>query len=175
LSVKTSPGPVCDTDDQTVSALEELFREHSAWRQAASEISPASTSNVYFTHLPGAAWHLEQRAEGSALEPGKVKDPDFVLRFSPGAVQRLKSVEGGIAAFAAELLALSEEAEPDQRVDLRVVASFSRLRERGFLRLLGKAGPKIIAYGLSRGVFSFVDIGKLVRRARATPAYKWEL
>ncbi len=164
-----------ESTDETVSALAELFRKHPGWRQAAREIARVSTSNVYFTHRPGVAWHLEQRDVGSSLEPGKADDPDFVFRFAPGAVERLQGVKGGIGEFAAELFSLADGADPEHHVDLRVVASFSRLRARGYLRLLVKAGPRVIAYGLSRGIFSVADIGKLVHQARDTPAYEWEV
>ena len=164
-----------DATDETVSILVDLFLEHPAWRQAAQRIARESTSNIYFTHRPGVAWHLEQREVGSVLEPGKVDDPDFVLRFAPGAVRRLRAVEGGIGEFAAELFELADGEDPENRIDLRVVASFSRLQERGFLQLLLDAGPKVAAYGLSRGIFGVADFAKLVRRVRATAAYEWEI
>ena len=132
-------------------------------------------SNVYFRHRPGEAWHLVRREVGSALEPGKVEDPDFVLRFTPGAARRLRAARGGIGEFAAEFFSLVDEQDPEQRVDLRVVAPFSRLRERGYLRLLLDAGPKAAAYGLRRGIFSIARLGRFVRRARAVPAYEWEV
>jgi hypothetical protein len=132
-------------------------------------------SNVYFSHRSGEAWHLVRREVGSALEPGKVDDPDFVLRFTPVAVRRLRAARGGIGEFAAELFLLIDEEDPEQRVDLRVVASFSRLRERGYLRLLLDAGPKAVAYGLSRGIFSVAGVRRLAPRARAAPAYEWEI
>jgi len=169
---KTDPD---DTADETVSTLADLFLDHPGWQQAAREIARVSMSNVYFTHLPGLAWHLEQREVGSALEPGKVDDPDFVFRFAPGAVRRLRRVKGGIGEFAAELFSLADGADPEHHVDLRVVASFSRLRERGYLRLLVRAGPRVAAYGLSRGIFSVADVGKLVRQARDTSPYEWEI
>ncbi len=169
-------GGILGTDpDQTVEVLGEFFRSHRAWREAAQRIDPEAMSDVYFSHRPGEVWHLLQSAPGSALEPGKADDPDFVFRFSPGAVRRLQTVEGGIVEFALELFSLIDESDPEDRVDLRVVAPFSRLRERGYVRLLLDAGPKLAKYGLQRGILSVSGVRKLVRSARAAPPFPWEI
>jgi hypothetical protein len=161
--------------DSTVEILREFFRAHRAWCEAAQRIDPVSMSDVYFSHRPGEVWHMQRSGLGSDLEPGKSEDPDFVFRFSPGAVSRLETVTGGIAEFAVELFLLIDEADPENRVDLRVVANFSRLQERGYLRLLLDAGPKLAKYGLQRGIFSVSGIHQLIRNATGAAPFSWEI
>lgn len=161
--------------DETVESLTKLFRKHPAWREAARHISSDSVSNVYFTHLPGEAWHLERSEQGSELIRGAVRDPDFVFRFSPASVETLQSVEGGLGAFALALFALIEDSDPEGRVEIRVAASFSTLMEHGFLTLLLTAGPKVAAFGLRHGVIGPRSLAKFVGRARATEPFEWEV
>jgi len=161
--------------DRTVDDLRELFRSHPAWAEAAGRIDSASMSNVYFSDRAGEVWHLVKREPGSDLEAGKVEDPDFVFRFTPGAVRRLQAIEGGIAEFAAELLLLIDETDSTQRIELRVAAPFSRLKERGYLQLLMDAGPKLVRLALSRGIFSISGVRELVRSARDAPPFPWEI
>lgn len=166
-------------DDATIRELADLFANHPAWREAAAGIAPVSRSNVYFSHRPGEVWHLEpaashSRKAGSALVPGATADPDFVFRFSPGAVRRLGAVHGGIGAFAAELFARLDERDPAERVELRVVAPFGRLASRGYLRLLLDAGPKAAAFAIRHGVFGVAGLKRFVARARRTEPFDWE-
>lgn len=160
--------------DDLVSSLARLFLEHPAWRAAADRISDASTSDVFFAHIPGQAWHLVRRSGQTVLLPGRSGDPDFVFRFAPGSVRRLESVDGGVADFALALFELLEEEDPDLRVDLRVVAGWRRLRERGFLRLLVGAGPRLVAFAARHGVRSLRALRRLVESARSVEPLAWE-
>ena len=164
--------------DAHVESLAKLFREHRAWREAARYIDRDSMSDVYFTHRPGEVWHLERREEGSELVSGGARDPDFIFRFSPGAIQHLRDVTGGLDEFALALFSLIEEPDPDQRVELRLVSSFARLRQHGVLTLLLRAGPKVAAYGVRRGISGvggIASLAKLVRQATNKPPYDWEV
>lgn len=152
--------------DPWVERLARLFREHPAWREAARIVDCRATSDVFFTHRPGEAWHLARRGDETLLLPGPSADPDFVFRFAPGAIARLESVQGNAGDFAAELFALAASEDPDVRVDLRIAAHFSRLLRRGYVRLLLAAGPRVRAIGVARGIRGIADLARLVTRLR---------
>jgi hypothetical protein len=136
--------------DATVERLARLFLEHPAWVAAARILAPAATSNVYFNGRPGEGWRLEKREDATRLLPGAGSDPDFVFRFTPGAVARLDAVQGGVGEFAVELFALILEEDPELRVGFRIAAGFPRLMRRGYLRLLLTAGPRVLAFGATQ-------------------------
>jgi hypothetical protein len=160
--------------DPVVAALADLFREHPAWVRASAMISPDSTSNVYFRHRENEAWHLARREDASILRPGSVSDPDFVFRFAPGAIERLQRVEGSIAEFAIELFSLIDAEDENERVEFRVVASFSKLRRSGYLQLLIAAGPKLLAFAAKRGVLTPDALKTLVTTTRTAEPFSWE-
>ena len=52
--------PETEEPADVVEPLAQLFRGHPAWREAAACLTePEASSDVYFTHRPGEAWHLE--------------------------------------------------------------------------------------------------------------------
>ena len=160
--------------DPWVERLARLFREHPAWREAARFIDPRATSNVFLTHRPGEAWHLERRGNEALLLPGAASDPDFVFRFAPGAIARLEAVRGEAGDFAAELFMLAMTDDCENRVDLRIAGSFSRLLRRGYVRLLLAAGPRVRAMGLAHGVVDLESLVRLVTRLRDSTPRAWE-
>lgn len=162
------------TSDPTVEHLAALFRGHPAWVDAADHISRRATSNVYFRHRPGEVWHLHQQAGRTQLVPGPTPDPDFVFRFTPAAVERLGNVQGGIGAFAIELFSCVLDDDPEQGVELRVVAGFTRLAARGYVRLLLAAGPQVLAFGQRHGVPSLGALRRFVAQMRARGPADWE-
>jgi hypothetical protein len=161
--------------DPWVERLARLFREHPAWREAARLVDRRATSDVFFTHRPGEAWHLERRGDETLLLPGPAAEPDFVFRFAPGAIARLESVQGDAGDFAAELFALVASEDPDARVDLRIAARFPRLLRRGYVRLLLAAGPRVRALGAERGICGLQDLASVVARLRGAPSESWDL
>jgi len=161
-------------EDPHVERLARLFREHPAWREAARHVSDEATSRVLFSHRPGERWHLARRAGETLLLPGDVSDPDFVFRFPPAAIERLEAAEGSVGAFAVALFRLIAGEEPESRVDFRIAASFARLAQRGYLRLLLAAGWRVLAYGAKRGVLTLEDLRRLVARLHASGSESWE-
>ena len=157
-----------------VDELARLFREHPAWRAAAHRVDDASTSDVYFSSRPGKAWHLARREGETLLCTGRSADPDFVFRFTPGAVERLADVEGGPGSFAVELFRLMTESDPSVRVDFRIAAPFARLLRRGYLTLLASGGFRVLAFGASRGVHTLADLRALVARIYSSHPEPWE-
>jgi hypothetical protein len=151
-----------------------MFATHPAWIEAARRIQRGAQSRVFFSHLPGEVWHLARTAEGSRLEPGPGSDPDFVFRFSPGAIARLARVEGGVGDFAAELFDRILSDEASTRVDLRIVAPFHRLARRGYLGLVWHAASRLVALGAAHGVQSLRDLRRLVEEVRKAPPEAWE-
>ena len=101
--------------DPLVERLARLFREHPARQDAARFIDARATSNVFFTHRAGEAWHLERRGDERLLLPDAAPDPDFAFRFAPGAIERLEAVRGEAGDFAGELFALALSEDPDTR------------------------------------------------------------
>ena len=64
--------------------------------------------------------------------------------------------------------------DPDVRVGFRIVAPFGRLRRRGYVRLLLRAGPTVAASGARHGVGSLTGLARLVRALRAAEPASWE-
>ena len=160
--------------DPTVEALARLFREHPAWQRAARQIASDATSTVYFSHRPGEAWRLERGEQGSDLLPGAAPDPDFVFRFTPGAVDRLAKVGGGIGEFAVELFTRMTDADPTDKVDLRIVARFPRLVWRGYVKLLAAGGPAVVAFGARHGIHGLGALQRFVAGLRDRGPADWE-
>lgn len=160
--------------DVHVERLAELFREHPAWVRAARHLGAEATSSVYFSHRPGQAWHLIQQGGVTLLLPGAAADPDFVFRFSPGAVERLAGVRGEIGDFAVALFELVLAKAPEPWVDLRIAASFGRLIRRGYVRLLVAAGPRVLAFGAAHGIRSPGALRRFVARIRSRVPADWE-
>jgi len=129
---------------------------------------------VLFSHRPSEVWHLVRSAEGSQLVPGPGVDPDFVFRFTPGAIDRLCSVDGGVGEFAAELFERMVAEEDDMRVDLRLIASFRRLASRGYLGLLLAAAPRLAALRARHGVKNLGDLRRLIDSHRRRIPEPWE-
>jgi hypothetical protein len=80
--------------DASVAQLCDLFREHPVWVEAGRHIAEGASSKVFFSHLPGEAWHLIRLPGKSALRPGPAATPDFAFRFTPLAIDRLAAVQG---------------------------------------------------------------------------------
>jgi hypothetical protein len=169
--VRVAPGA---SRDEWIERLARLFREHPAWVAAARHLSPDATSSVYFRHRPGEPFHLEQGRSGSLLLPGAARDPDLAFRFAPRSVERLEAVRGGIGDFAVELFSLITGPDPDARVDLRIAASFPRLARRGYVALLLRAGPRVLAFGARRGVRTLAALRRLVADLRRPAPEPWE-
>jgi hypothetical protein len=165
---------VVDVHDPSVERLVRLFREHPAWQQAARFIDRRATSNVFFSHRPGEAWHLERRGDETLLLPGATPDPDFAFRFTPGSIERLEAVRGDAGDFAAELFELAMSEDSRTRVELRVASSFSRLVRRGYVRLLLAAGSRVRAIGAAHGILGLKDLARFAMRSRRSARHRWE-
>ena len=152
--------------DPHVRRLAALFRSHPAWMRAAALISQQACSNVRFQHRPGEVWHLARVDGVTVLAPGARSDADLELGFPPGAIERLEATRGGIGAFAVALFELAVERDESLRVDLRILAPFSRLVRRGYLRLLIAGGPEVIAWGAAHGVRTLGELRGWIARVR---------
>lgn len=161
-------------DDVWVQRLARLFAEHPAWLEAARRLDLQATSSVYFSHRPGEPWRLERRGDTTLLSPGAAVDPDFVFRFTPGAIERLEGVRGGIGDFAVQLFSCLLDDDPERRAELRIVADFGRLRRRGYVDLLFAAGPRVVAFGFSHGIRTLSGLRRLVAQLRAQGPRDWE-
>lgn len=144
------------------------------WAAAARGVDRCAESAVFFTHLPGHPWRLVRRRGQTLLLRGRARDPDFVFRFTPAAVARLAAVRGGVGDFAVELFARIAEPRRAERVDFRVAAPFARLAERGYVRLLLRAGPRVAAFALAHGVTTIGQLRTLVERSRRRGPSRWE-
>jgi hypothetical protein len=160
--------------DDYIDRLARLFLEHPVWVEASRYISSDATSTIFFSHRPGQAWHLENKAGQILLLPGIAEDPDFVFRFTPVAVKRLESVDNEMDDFAVELFRLMLEESMDDGVALRVVAGFPRLLRRGYVRLLLSAGPGVLAFGAAIGIINLSSLRKLVSSSRSREPMSWE-
>lgn len=160
--------------DLWIETLARMFREHPAWQETARLIDPRSTSTVYFRHRPDEPWHLERRGDETLLLPGAAADPDFVFRFTPGAVARLSAVRGNAGDFAAELFSLAWSDDPTVRVNIRIACGFARLLRRGYARLLLAAGPRARAIAAAHGVDGMSSIQHLVATMRRIDHAGWE-
>jgi len=152
--------------DAIVRRLAALFRSHPAWTRAAALLSEQACSNVRFRHRPGEVWHLARVAGATRLEPGALRDADLELGFPPGAIERLEATGGGIGDFAVALFELAVERDPALRVDLRILAPFSRLVRRGYLHLLVAGGPAVFAWGAANGVGTLGELRRWIARVR---------
>jgi hypothetical protein len=157
--------------DPTVRTLAELFRRHPAWVRAAGYIAKGAESAVSFSHLPGRSWRLVRRGGESLLLRGRARGPDFAFRFTPAAVARLAAVRGDIGDFAVELFGRILEPREERGMGFRVIAPFSRLVRRGYVRLLLAAGPEVVRFGASRGVTTLQDLRRFVAARRADRPY----
>jgi hypothetical protein len=153
--------------DASVRRLASLFRSHPAWTAAAALLSDAASSNVRFRQRPGEAWHLARVRGKTRLAPGARRDADLELTFTPAAIERLTATRGGIGAFAVALFDLAVERDATRGVEIRVLAPFSRLVRRGYLRLLVAGGPRVLVWGAAHGVRSLPQLRRFVARARA--------
>jgi hypothetical protein len=169
----TAKGP--GRPDAAVEKLAELFLGHPAWVHAARRLDVRATSNVYFSQRPGEVWQLLNEGGGTQLRPGRAPSPDFALRFTPAAVDRLAAVRGGIGSFAVELFGLIVETDEELRIGFRIIAPFATLARKGYVRLLLAGGSKLLAFGAARGVRTLADLGTLIARIRAREPQGWEL
>jgi hypothetical protein len=160
--------------DAVVEKLAELFRSHPAWVRAARRLDARATSNVYFSQRPGEVWQLRNSSGESELLPGRGASPDFAFCFTPAAVDRLAAVRGGVGGFAVELFSLIVADEEELRIGFRVVAPFSTLMRRGYVKLLLMGGSRLLAFGASRGVRTLGDLRTLATRVRAQQPESWE-
>lgn len=160
--------------DLWIETLARMFREHPAWQETARLIDPRSTSTVYFRHRPDEPWHLERRGDETHLLPGAAEDPDFVFRFTPGAIARLAAVRGNAGDFAAELFSLAWAEDSSVRVNIVIAAGFARLLRRGYVRLLLAAGPRARAIAAANGVEGMSSIQHLVATMRKFDRAGWE-
>jgi len=156
--------------DEWTERLAELFAEQPAWVAAARHLRGDATSTVYFSHRKGDPWRLETQRGRTRLLPGAARDPDFVFRFTPEAIERLEAVRGGIGEFA---VALFEEIV-DGKADLRIKAGFARLTMRGYVKLLLVAGPPVLAFGASHGIRTLGALRRFVGELRSRGAADWE-
>lgn len=129
---------------------------------------------MHFTHRPGEVWRLEQREGETHLLKGAATDPDLIFRFTPGAIERLAALEGGIGDFAVELFSLITDDDSACHVDLRVAAGFGRLALRGYVRLLLAAGPRVLAFGARHGIRTLPALRRFVAALRARGPADWE-
>jgi hypothetical protein len=141
-----------ETEDPSVARLAALFLEHPAWVAAARHTREGVSSKVFFSHLPGAPWHLVRTGGESLLRPGPATSPDFAFRFTPASIARLAAVEGGVGDFAITLFSLILEEDEELQVGFRIIASFPQLALRGYLRLLLASGPEVLAFGARHGI-----------------------
>jgi hypothetical protein len=161
--------------DAVVEHLAELFADHPAWVKAATHLSPRATSTVYFSHRPGETWCLAQEHGRSVMRPGRAADPDFVFRFTPAAVERLGTVEGGIGEFATTLFGLMLAEDESVRVGMRIAAGFLRLTTRGYVKLLVAAGPSVLAFGARHGVATLAGLRRFVADLSKRGVEDWEV
>lgn len=149
--------------DKNIDQLRRFFLEHPAWVEAARSVRDGAQSRVFFSHVPGE-WHLSRERGRSLLVEGPATDPDLAFRFTPGAIERLTSVDGDIGDFAVALFSCATETDPAVRVEFRVLAPFTRLLGRGYVQVLLRGGPKVLAFGASRGVRTLADLRRLLKQ-----------
>ena len=157
--------PIAPSHDP-VYQLEQLFRRHPVWCDAARHLDDAAESDVRFTTRPGAVWHLGRSGGETRLLPGPSRDPDFAFCFTPGSVVSLAEATGDVGDVAVRLFYLIVEGGSDTGVELRVRAPFARLVRRGYLSLLAAGGLRVLAFGAAHGVRSVRELRRLVERVR---------
>lgn len=148
--------------DPFVEQLRRFFLEHPVWVEAARSVRDGAQSRVFFSHVEGE-WHLSRENGRSLLKEGPATDPDFAFRFTPRAIERMAAVKGDIGDFAVELFSCATETDPEVRVEFRVLAPFTRLLARGYVQVLLRGGPKVLAFGASRGVRTLSDLRRLLK------------
>ncbi len=159
--------------DPHIAQLRNLFLTHPAWLDAARNIKDGAQSRVVFSHVSGD-FHMLRKDGKSLLLEGKASDPDFAFRFTPAAIERLARVEGAnLADFAVELFDCIVSEDPELQVGLRILSSFPKLFMRGYVTLLMKGGPRVLAYGASRGVTSVGELRRFLKQAQASDP-RWE-
>jgi hypothetical protein len=159
--------------DPHVLQLRELFLAHPAWVKAARHIRDGASSRVVFSHVAGD-YQLLRKSGQSLLIPGPAEDPDFAFRFTPRAIERLAAIDSDqVADFAIALFEGTVAEDPELQVGLRVVGSFPRLMLRGYVGLLFGGGPRLLAYGASRGVRNVGDLRKFLKQTRVTDP-RWD-
>jgi hypothetical protein len=171
---RAAPDPGGAARDPDVDRLAGLFRAHPIWCEAARGISEDATSNVFFRHRPGEPWRLVRRAGESVLEPGRAADPDLAFCFPPAAIGALEATRGGVGDFALALFRLMLDSDPERRVELRVIAPFTRLLRRGYVSLLLRGGPRLLRFGAAHGVRSLAELRRAVEAARSAKPLPWE-
>ena len=154
--------------DAHVARLADLFAHDTVWQDAMARIRPGAMSAVYFSHRPGETWHFVKEEQGVRLRPGPAAGPDFAFCFTPGAIDELAAVDGGIDGVAVVLFDLMLSEDPARRVGFRVLAPFWRLVRHGHLRLLLEAGPRVLAYGAGHGIRTLGQLRAFVATLRAT-------
>lgn len=151
--------------DPHVALLGELFATHPAWLAAADCIKDGCTSSIRFSHVPGE-YELLRKDGKSRLVAGKPSDPDLAFIFTPKSIEQLSRVKGSdIADFGVELMELAGSQDPELQVRIRVISGFSKLLFRGYVGLLMKGGPRVLAYG-GKGT-SFTDVKRLLSQLRS--------
>ena len=95
--------------------------------------------------------------------------------FTPAAIERVASVQGGIGEFAVALFECIASEDPELRVGFRVAAPLTRLLRRGYVGLILAAGPMVAAYGTRRGIRTLAQLRRLVQESRATGPAEWEV
>lgn len=159
--------------DAYAEKLKTMLATHPAWISTAKTIRDGSSSRVYFSHLPGE-FHLLRKDGQSLLIDEPAEDPDFAFRFTPRSIDRLCAVKGSEQAdFAIELFDCVVSDDPEVQVGLRVIAGFTRLVWRGYVTMLLRGGPRVLAYGATRGIHSVSDLRKFMRQTRASDP-RWE-
>ena len=122
---------------------------------------------VYFSHRPGETWHFVKETQGVRLLPDSATRPDFAFCFTPGAIDDLAAVDGGIDGVAVVLFDLMLSEDPARRVGFRVLAPFWRLVRHSHLRLVLEAGPRVLAYGAGHGIRTLGQLRAFVATLRA--------
>lgn len=155
--------------DLYVQKLSDNFLNHPVWVEAARSIKEGASSQVFFSHCQGE-WHLLRKDGQSQLRQGPSPDPDFSFRFTPASIDRIFAVKAnaGVGDFAVELFECITSEDPLYKIDFRVISPFSKLLSRGYVKLLLKGGPTVLAYAASHGVRTLADLRKLLKEARSS-------
>ncbi len=157
-----------ETIDPVVDRLATFFREHEVWRKAALLLDRSACSRVTFCHRPGEEWRLVRRGDHASLERGVARDPDLAFHFTPASVERVTGVDGDVAEFAIALFDAALETNPEEKLGLEVLAPFSRLLSRGYVRLLWAGGGALLAFGSRHGIRTIGQLRDLVGRLNRT-------
>jgi len=154
--------------DPVVNRLRHFFRQHPVWVEAARTVRDGANSQVFFSHLSGE-WHLIRRQGVSYLNEGPAPDPDFAFRFTPSSVDAITSTDGDVGDFAVELVRCITSADPDYKVEFRVLAPFARLLKRGYVQVLLRGGPRMFSFAASQGIRTLADLRRLFAQLQGLP------